>query len=64
MGWLNPPPDAWKALPGLPSGSPQAVSLVQAPVVWLASRVVLLTDPQSAYITGAVLPVDGGWTSH
>jgi NAD(P)-dependent dehydrogenase (short-subunit alcohol dehydrogenase family) len=25
---------------------------------------LLLTDPQSGYITGAVLPVDGGWTSH
>jgi NAD(P)-dependent dehydrogenase (short-subunit alcohol dehydrogenase family) len=24
----------------------------------------LLTDPQSAYVTGTVLPVDGGWTSH
>jgi gluconate 5-dehydrogenase len=21
-------------------------------------------DPQSGYITGTVLPVDGGWTSH
>ena len=25
---------------------------------------LLLTDPQASYITGAVLPVDGGWTSH
>ena len=30
----------------------------------LAGAALLLTDPQSAYITGAVLPVDGGWTSH
>jgi hypothetical protein len=25
---------------------------------------LLLTDPQSTFLTGAVLPVDGGWTSH
>ena len=25
---------------------------------------LLLTDPQSAYITGTVLSVDGGWTAH
>ena len=30
----------------------------------LAGAALLLTDPQSAYITGTVLPVDGGWTSH
>ena len=30
----------------------------------LAGAALLLTDPRSAYITGAVLPVDGGWTSH
>lgn len=30
----------------------------------LTGAALLLTDPQSAYITGAVLPVDGGWTSH
>jgi NAD(P)-dependent dehydrogenase (short-subunit alcohol dehydrogenase family) len=30
----------------------------------LAGAALLLTDPQSGYITGAVLPVDGGWTSH
>jgi NAD(P)-dependent dehydrogenase (short-subunit alcohol dehydrogenase family) len=30
----------------------------------LVGAALLLTDPQSAYITGAVLPVDGGWTSH
>ena len=22
------------------------------------------SDPQSGYLTGVVLPVDGGWTSH
>ena len=27
-------------MPGLPSGRPQVVSPIQAPVVWLASRVV------------------------
>jgi NAD(P)-dependent dehydrogenase (short-subunit alcohol dehydrogenase family) len=30
----------------------------------LTGAAVLLTDPQSAYITGTVFPVDGGWTSH
>ena len=30
----------------------------------LTGAALLLTDPQSTYITGAVLPVDGGWTSH
>jgi len=30
----------------------------------LAGAALLLTDPRSGYITGAVLPVDGGWTSH
>jgi NAD(P)-dependent dehydrogenase (short-subunit alcohol dehydrogenase family) len=25
---------------------------------------LLLTDPQSSYLTGTVLPVDGGWTAH
>jgi NAD(P)-dependent dehydrogenase (short-subunit alcohol dehydrogenase family) len=30
----------------------------------LAGAALLLTDRRSGYITGAVLPVDGGWTSH
>jgi NAD(P)-dependent dehydrogenase (short-subunit alcohol dehydrogenase family) len=30
----------------------------------LSGAALLLTDPQSAYITGTILPVDGGWTSH
>jgi NAD(P)-dependent dehydrogenase (short-subunit alcohol dehydrogenase family) len=30
----------------------------------LTGAAMLLTDPQSAYLTGVVLPVDGGWTSH
>jgi NAD(P)-dependent dehydrogenase (short-subunit alcohol dehydrogenase family) len=30
----------------------------------LVGAALLLTDPRSAYITGTVLPVDGGWTSH
>jgi gluconate 5-dehydrogenase len=30
----------------------------------LAGAALLLTDPQSAYLTGTVLPVDGGWTCH
>jgi NAD(P)-dependent dehydrogenase (short-subunit alcohol dehydrogenase family) len=30
----------------------------------LTGAALLLTDPQASYITGAVLPVDGGWTSH
>ena len=29
----------------------------------LTGAALLLTDPQSAYITGTILPVDGGWTS-
>jgi len=30
----------------------------------LAGAALLLTDPQSAYLTGTVLSVDGGWTCH
>ena len=30
----------------------------------LAGAALMLTDPQSSYLTGVVLPVDGGWTSH
>ena len=30
----------------------------------IAGAALLLTDSQSGYITGTVLPVDGGWTSH
>jgi NAD(P)-dependent dehydrogenase (short-subunit alcohol dehydrogenase family) len=30
----------------------------------LTGAALLLTDPQSTYLTGVVLPVDGGWTSH
>jgi hypothetical protein len=30
----------------------------------LTGAALLLTDSQSTYITGTVLPVDGGWTSH
>jgi NAD(P)-dependent dehydrogenase (short-subunit alcohol dehydrogenase family) len=30
----------------------------------LVGAALLLTDQQSGYITGTVLPVDGGWTSH
>ena len=30
----------------------------------LTGAALLLTDPRASYITGAVLPVDGGWTSH
>lgn len=30
----------------------------------LAGAALLLTDPGSAYLTGSVLPVDGGWTAH
>jgi NAD(P)-dependent dehydrogenase (short-subunit alcohol dehydrogenase family) len=30
----------------------------------LAGAALLLTDPRSAFLTGVVLPVDGGWTSH
>jgi 2-dehydro-3-deoxy-D-gluconate 5-dehydrogenase len=25
---------------------------------------LLLTDPASRYLTGVILPVDGGWTAH
>lgn len=30
----------------------------------LAAAALLLTDPQASYLTGTVLPVDGGWTAH
>jgi NAD(P)-dependent dehydrogenase (short-subunit alcohol dehydrogenase family) len=30
----------------------------------VAGAALLLTDPRSGYLTGAVLPVDGGWTAH
>jgi NAD(P)-dependent dehydrogenase (short-subunit alcohol dehydrogenase family) len=30
----------------------------------LTAAALLLTDPQAGYLTGAVLPVDGGWTAH
>jgi len=29
----------------------------------LAGAALLLTDPRSSYITGVILPVDGGWTA-
>jgi NAD(P)-dependent dehydrogenase (short-subunit alcohol dehydrogenase family) len=30
----------------------------------IAGAALLLTDPASAYLTGVILPVDGGWTAH
>jgi NAD(P)-dependent dehydrogenase (short-subunit alcohol dehydrogenase family) len=30
----------------------------------IAGSALLLTDPESGYLTGAILPVDGGWTAH
>jgi len=29
-----------------------------------ANAALLLTDPASRYLTGVILPVDGGWTAH
>lgn len=36
----------------------RAAESVQA----ITGQPVLLTDPASAYLTGVILPVDGGWT--
>lgn len=30
----------------------------------LTDAALMLTDPQAGYLTGAVLPVDGGWIAH
>ena len=30
----------------------------------LTGAALLLTDPQAGYLTGVVLPIDGGWTAH
>jgi NAD(P)-dependent dehydrogenase (short-subunit alcohol dehydrogenase family) len=30
----------------------------------LNGAALLLTDPASSYLTGVILPVDGGWTAH
>lgn len=40
------------------------MQLARSLVVELAGAALLLTDAQSAYLTGVVLPVDGGWTCH
>ncbi len=53
------------ALPGLPRPGLPRPGLPRAGLPEeLAGAALLLTDPQSSYLTGVVLPVDGGWTAH
>ena len=51
-------PHVWRFL-----GAEVPVRLWAAPEE-LTGAALLLTDPQSACITGTVLPVGGGWTCH
>jgi NAD(P)-dependent dehydrogenase (short-subunit alcohol dehydrogenase family) len=30
----------------------------------IAAAALLLTSPDASYLTGTVLPADGGWTAH
>jgi hypothetical protein len=39
------------------------VRLTRSLAAGLAGTALLLTDPASSYLTGAIVPADGGWTA-
>jgi len=65
-------PDLHSRSPSRASGHDQlAAAAVARPALSRAGQVavvtgaaLLLTGPASSYLTGVILPVDGGWTAH